>query len=614
MVYTHRVYRFAIESAFHFEDFSDPELLKVLELKLKEQDLDATKEAKDVAIEVLSRARNRPNFGNAGEVENIIGHAKTRHQSRRSKGSSADFFDVVFEPQDFDENFDRGNHATTNLKKLFEDVIGCEDIVAKLEKYQQTSQNMKRRNLDYRDMIPTNFLFKGPPGKFCDPPKLIWINFAERLVEGTGKTTTARKMGQVFYDMGFLSAVEVIECSASDLIGQYVGQTGPKTRAQLNKALGKVLFVDEAYRLSEGNFATEAINELVDLLTKPTYRGKLIVILAGYAEQINDLIAVNPGLSSRFPEEINFENMSPQNCLQLLESTIRRQKIEMPNLGDSQTELHVEMRNLLEQLASLPSWGNARDIISLSKSIAGSILGAESDPSVPMIASPDDIINHTKSLLMQKQGRLVKSPLTNPCNILPQRTKSRDIEPNPTHQHLNTSIATQSTCKPEPEELAPSSSGSDPRDPGVPEDVWKQLQADKAAAERASMSLNQAIKSQEQDFNAKCLEDILAADRSREAQRLETAGKKHAEMAAIQKQRVEARLREHNARVAREKARAELERLRRVEETRQREDARVQTRLQEIGNCVAGFRWIRHAGGYRCAGGSHYVTNAELAR
>lgn len=173
MVYTHLEYRFAIESAFHFEDFSDPELLKVLELKLKQQDLDATKEAKDVAIEVLSRARNRPNFGNAGEVENIIGHAKDRHQSRHSKGSSADSFDVVFEPQDFDENFDRGNHATTNLMKLFEDVIGCEDIVAKLEKYQQTSQNMKRRNLDYRDMIPTNFLFKGPPGRFCDPSKLI---------------------------------------------------------------------------------------------------------------------------------------------------------------------------------------------------------------------------------------------------------------------------------------------------------------------------------------------------------------------------------------------------------------------------------------------------------
>lgn len=167
MIHTHLNCRFAIESAFHFEDFSDPELLKILELKLKQQDLGATNEAKDTAIEVLSRARNRPNFGNAGEVENIISSAKDRHQSRQSKGVSTDSFDVVFEPQDFDENFDRDNHAITNLKKLFEDVIGCEDVVAKLEAYQQTSQNMKRRNLSYRDLIPTNFLFKGPPGMFC---------------------------------------------------------------------------------------------------------------------------------------------------------------------------------------------------------------------------------------------------------------------------------------------------------------------------------------------------------------------------------------------------------------------------------------------------------------
>lgn len=169
MTFTHLERRFAIESAFHFEDFSDEELRKILELKLKQQDLGATKEAKDVAIEVLSRARNRPNFGNAGEVENIISNAKDRHQARQSKSLSANSFDVVFEPVDFDENFDRGNHATTNLKKLFEDVIGCEDVVAKLEAYQQMSQNQKRRNRSFRNLIPTNFLFKGPPGKFCDP-------------------------------------------------------------------------------------------------------------------------------------------------------------------------------------------------------------------------------------------------------------------------------------------------------------------------------------------------------------------------------------------------------------------------------------------------------------
>lgn len=418
-------------------------------------------------------------------------------------------------------------------------------------------------------------------------------------------------MGQVFYDMGFLNAVEVVECSASDLIGQFVGQTGPKTRAQLDKALGKVLFVDEAYRLSEGNFANEAINELVDSLTKAKYKGKMIVILAGYADQINHLISVNPGLSSRFAEEIIFKNMSPVSCLQLLESTITQQNIELPHLGDAQTVLHVEMISLLEQLASLPSWGNARDIISLSNAIAGSILSAESDPSEPLIASPENIVKHTKALLIQKQGRCANLPLTKPYDIPPQMTQSREIEPHLTHRSSNKSTAIQSTTNPKSERPAPSTAIS--RDPGVPEEIWKQLQADKAAAERVLISSKQAIKTQEQDHKAKIREAEQALTRSRKAQEQEIAGKKQEEIAAIQRQREEARLKEQNAQIAVRKARAELERLRRVEETRKRNEAQVQTRLQQIGKCVAGYQWIRQSGGYRCEGGSHFVTDGQLA-
>ena len=157
--------RFAIENAFHFDDFNDEELLDVLNMKLKDQDLGATAEAKTVAIEVLSRSRNRPNFGNAGEVENLLGQAKGRHQARQAllpEGKRN--FDVVFESQDFDPNYDRGAHASTNLQKLFEDVVGCEDVVRKLGEYQQVATALKARNIDARGEVPMNFVFKGPPG------------------------------------------------------------------------------------------------------------------------------------------------------------------------------------------------------------------------------------------------------------------------------------------------------------------------------------------------------------------------------------------------------------------------------------------------------------------
>ena len=97
-----------------------------------------------------------------------------------------------------------------------------------------------------------------------------------------------------------------------------MGQTGPKVQKLLEQALGKVLFIDEAYRLAKGGFATEAVDELVDSITKPKFAQKLIIILAGYDNDIDHLLSKNPGLSSRFPETVIFPHLSPAMCLNLL--------------------------------------------------------------------------------------------------------------------------------------------------------------------------------------------------------------------------------------------------------------------------------------------------------
>ena len=158
--------RFKIEDAFNFEDFNDAELLEILNLKLKNQDLRATDQAKKVAIEMLSRGRNRPNFGNAGEVENLISEAKARSVRRRQQiPASERTLHIIFEPQDFDPNHKRSENAATNLVKLFEDVVGCGDIVEQLHRYQQIAAICKARDMDPREQIPTNFVFTGPPGQ-----------------------------------------------------------------------------------------------------------------------------------------------------------------------------------------------------------------------------------------------------------------------------------------------------------------------------------------------------------------------------------------------------------------------------------------------------------------
>ena len=157
--------RFQLDDAFHFEDFSMPELMQILDQKMRKQEVGATDAAKKVAEEVLSRSRNRPNFGNGGEVENLLGKAKQAYQTRHKKIAIAKRpIDTVFEPVDFDKDFDRAAKAGGNLTKMFEGIIGCDHIVKKIRDYQNIAQVRKAQNKDPKEVIPMNFVFKGPPG------------------------------------------------------------------------------------------------------------------------------------------------------------------------------------------------------------------------------------------------------------------------------------------------------------------------------------------------------------------------------------------------------------------------------------------------------------------
>jgi AAA+ superfamily predicted ATPase len=185
-------------------------------------------------------------------------------------------------------------------------------------------------------------------------------------------------MGKVFYDMGFLAKADVVECSATELVGSYVGQTGPKVQKVLENALGRVLFIDEAYRLAGEGFAKEAMDEIVDCLTKLKYAQKLIVILAGYDDDINRLMAQNPGLTSRFPEAIIFRGLEPTDCLDLLIRLLRGRQLDMrkkkKDLDLSTLEVPARdfKQEILDQfntLGRITNWANARDVQTIAKSI-----------------------------------------------------------------------------------------------------------------------------------------------------------------------------------------------------------------------------------------------------
>jgi hypothetical protein len=146
--------RFPIESGFLFEDFNDDEMATIFDAKLKAQQFFTTERGRSVALEVLSRMRNRPNFGNAGQIDILLNDAKSRRQKRLARDRVAR--KDVFEAEDFDPDYQRAERASTNIEKLF--------IVTQMKDYQNIAANMRDLGMDPREELPFTFLFRGPPG------------------------------------------------------------------------------------------------------------------------------------------------------------------------------------------------------------------------------------------------------------------------------------------------------------------------------------------------------------------------------------------------------------------------------------------------------------------
>jgi hypothetical protein len=171
--------RFPLDSAFTFEDFSDNEMGQILDLKLSQQGFDTTSEGRRVALEVLNRARNRPNFGNAGEVDILLNLAKINQQRRLSSSKRLQKATTsTLLPGDFDADFDRADRTETNIPLLFDGVIGCEEIIKKLEGYRLTVKNMRSLGMDPKEQVPFNFLFRGPPGE-CSHSNPVIFTFTD---------------------------------------------------------------------------------------------------------------------------------------------------------------------------------------------------------------------------------------------------------------------------------------------------------------------------------------------------------------------------------------------------------------------------------------------------
>jgi stage V sporulation protein K len=141
---------------------------------------------------------------------------------------------------------------------------------------------------------------------------------------GTGKTTVARILARLFREMGVLSKGHLVEVERADLVGEYIGHTAQKTREHVKKALGGILFIDEAYSLARGgekDFGKEAIDCLVKSMED--HKNDFILILAGYRYEMDAFLRLNPGLPSRLPITLEFEDYSESELMEIAQQMVR---------------------------------------------------------------------------------------------------------------------------------------------------------------------------------------------------------------------------------------------------------------------------------------------------
>jgi probable Rubsico expression protein CbbX len=180
---------------------------------------------------------------------------------------------------------------------------------------------------------------------------------------GTGKTTVGLKMADILYQLGYIKKGHLLTVTRDDLVGQYIGHTAPKTKEVLKKAMGGVLFIDEAYYLykpdNERDYGSEAIEILLQVMENQ--RDDLVVILAGYKEPMDKFYESNPGLSSRIANHIDFPDYSTDELLQISKLMLEEQQYQLTPDAEVALERYIDKRKEKPLFANARSVKNALD-------------------------------------------------------------------------------------------------------------------------------------------------------------------------------------------------------------------------------------------------------------
>lgn len=335
-----------INSFYDFKNYSEQQLFEILEHSLDKKGIKYSKDVSELLFQFVIESNNSQSKSheNGWLIEkDIIPELLEFQAERLSKLDSPvdeDFITLVAE----DVRVKNKKRSQAEIFATMDSLIGLTDAKNQIKELMHSVEAVKAR------------IEKGLGGEI---PK-IHLQFIGN--PGTGKTTIARMLGELFNSIGLLPSSKVIECDRSKLVAQYVGHTAPLVNEYCDKAMGGILFIDEAYSLKQqdgDSFGQEAIDALLKRMEDD--RGKFIVIAAGYREEMAAFIAANSGFESRFTHKIELPDYNTQELIEIYKLYVKNKEYMLTSSAEA--TLGTVIKKIYETRTK--TFANARTIRNL---------------------------------------------------------------------------------------------------------------------------------------------------------------------------------------------------------------------------------------------------------